>query len=587
MTSFVRRLTALCFVLACIGAIWSSVAAAVPSSQINIVTMGNSNTDFNDAHGTTAKWPTPMLAALQSQDTSHTYTLTNIGTGGTGTCDWLPTWATNHGYVVGDMCEISGTCYRCVKDHTSSADFSQDASADGCWTTETTWGVRRQQLPLAKAGNPDVIVFMIGTNDFGFTMQNYSENLTSIIKEIRTWSAPHNADGKVRLILMEPPIAAPMTSAATKAQAQAGTAIPSGYYSLGRPQRSWTNAELSVIGVEDMADTIDSLGSSWGVPVVQTWHNLASMYSWDGSTNTQCDALAAPDGVHLTAPAQTALGGWAAQAVEDAVSGPPTSISGVPAGWVDHDVTFALSTSAPASLGAVQTYFGLNAAALSLYSSPVTVQAEGTTTISYRSVATLTGAGPTGTAVVQIDKTSPETFDDHATAYTGRATIDLSANDGLSGVATTRWSLDGVPGTGKLVSSSVPGSHTLEYASTDRAGNAETSHTIQFAVTRSVAVTVLKLTGSSSVTTKKRYSLTGTISPASAPGKVKITLQRYSHGWRGAGSATASLTHGRFSYSFKPSVKGQWRIIVSYSGGGAGVTTYLGSKSPAKPLKVK
>ena len=94
-------------------------------------------------------------------------------------------------------------------------------------------------------------------------------------------------------------------------------------------------------------------------------------------------------------------------------------------------------------------------------------------------------AGNNATATVSdinIDTQPPTTTDDHATTYTAGATISLSATDTLSGVAATNWSLDGVPGSGTLVTTSVLGNHALAYASTDFAGNTETTHNVTFAV---------------------------------------------------------------------------------------------------------
>lgn len=85
---------------------------------------------------------------------------------------------------------------------------------------------------------------------------------------------------------------------------------------------------------------------------------------------------------------------------------------------------------------------------------------------------------------VRIDVTSPVTLDDAASLYPGDATITLAPSDAHAGVALTRWTLDGTPGTGTTVSASADGTHTLSYASVDAVGNAEATKTVQFVIDR-------------------------------------------------------------------------------------------------------
>ncbi len=74
----------------------------------------------------------------------------------------------------------------------------------------------------------------------------------------------------------------------------------------------------------------------------------------------------------------------------------------------------------------------------------------------------------------------------------GPATITLTALDGFSGVAGTQYSLDG----GAFQAYSVPivisagGAHTLEYRSTDVAGNIETAKTLAIQVNPVAGTTV-------------------------------------------------------------------------------------------------
>jgi large repetitive protein len=82
---------------------------------------------------------------------------------------------------------------------------------------------------------------------------------------------------------------------------------------------------------------------------------------------------------------------------------------------------------------------------------------------------------------VKIDRTAPVTQASAPPAWNNTdVTVTLTGADGLSGVATTNWKLDGgTTQTGTSVPVSSEGKHTLEYSSVDNAGNAETAQTVQ------------------------------------------------------------------------------------------------------------
>ncbi len=153
------------------------------------------------------------------------------------------------------------------------------------------------------------------------------------------------------------------------------------------------------------------------------------------------------------------------------VTPPSTAISGVSSGWVTHDVTFGLSATDADSPDLIATYYGLNGPADTPYSSSVTVSSEGTTTVAYYSVDFSGNAETPNTTVVRIDKTPPQVGDDHVAQYDDAATIHISATDAVSGVAAITWTLDGTPGSGPTVTTSQPGTHTLDYTVADAAGN--------------------------------------------------------------------------------------------------------------------
>jgi hypothetical protein len=105
--------------------------------------------------------------------------------------------------------------------------------------------------------------------------------------------------------------------------------------------------------------------------------------------------------------------------------------------------------------------------------------------------------------------------------------------------------------------------------------------------------TTTSLSAGSSTKVNKSLKLSGTVlppaaSPYAAPGTVTITKTRkVGKKWKSAGSANVGVVGGGYSYSFKPTTKGSWHLVASYSGGSLGPTTYLPSNSGTKGVTVK
>ncbi|MEW1954389.1 PxKF domain-containing protein [Terrabacter sp. NPDC080008] len=88
---------------------------------------------------------------------------------------------------------------------------------------------------------------------------------------------------------------------------------------------------------------------------------------------------------------------------------------------------------------------------------------------------------------IKIDRTAPRTS---ATAPSGwqssDVTVNLAATDGLSGVEATFYTVDGgAAQSGSSVTVSSEGTHQVAYWSVDKAGNAETAHTLAVLVDKS------------------------------------------------------------------------------------------------------
>ncbi|MBM7518695.1 family 78 glycoside hydrolase catalytic domain [Nocardioides nitrophenolicus] len=117
------------------------------------------------------------------------------------------------------------------------------------------------------------------------------------------------------------------------------------------------------------------------------------------------------------------------------------------------------------------------------YAGPVGIAAEGEHTVSYRATDAAGNRSPVGTLKVGIDLTPPTTVltMERGSGVDGsdRARLALTAEDALSGVATTRYRIDG--GAWQRADDSPVqvegyGDHVVEYASTDLAGNTEAVH---------------------------------------------------------------------------------------------------------------
>lgn len=163
-------------------------------------------------------------------------------------------------------------------------------------------------------------------------------------------------------------------------------------------------------------------------------------------------------------------------------TGKPTSSSDAPAGWVNHDVVVHLSAT-DAQGAAVGTFGGLGSDPLTATATLPTITAEGATQIRFYAIDSWGNQDATKTATVKIDKTPPKTLDDHLPAYSETAFIRLYGTDTHSGPDETRYVLDGGPETiGGAVMTTETGSHTLQYWSTDKAGNTESPRSVTFSV---------------------------------------------------------------------------------------------------------
>jgi DNA/RNA endonuclease YhcR with UshA esterase domain len=149
------------------------------------------------------------------------------------------------------------------------------------------------------------------------------------------------------------------------------------------------------------------------------------------------------------------------------------------AGWFKEDVTVTL-TAVDDQEGAVTTQYGINGATSTAYTAPISINSEGSTTVSYSSTDAAGNVEAAMSLGVKLDKTAPTatlTESGHAVKDVTNATsvtFDLAANDAISGVVEQSLTLDGnaiTSGQTIAAGSLAVGEHTVAYLVADAAGN--------------------------------------------------------------------------------------------------------------------
>jgi len=184
----------------------------------------------------------------------------------------------------------------------------------------------------------------------------------------------------------------------------------------------------------------------------------------------------------------------------------PVTTSNAVANYVSNAlITFSATD---AGTGVANTYYILDGG-LQTAGKSVAVSALGAHTLQFWSVDAAGNtelrktAAFTITAPVVVDTTAPVTVSDAKATYVASAAIKLTATDAGSGVANTYYILDGgVQTAGTAVSVTTTGTHTLQFWSTDVAGNAEARKTASFTVTDAVVKPPVTDTYVTTVTTK-------------------------------------------------------------------------------------
>jgi hypothetical protein len=161
---------------------------------------------------------------------------------------------------------------------------------------------------------------------------------------------------------------------------------------------------------------------------------------------------------------------------------PPVTTDDAPQGWVNQDTKVSFNAT-DVGYGVAATYFTADGGEKQT-GNEVTLNTEGKHKITYWSVDLADNVEQPHTVTVNIDKTAPETLAENTPSqsdgvngwYVHPVTVSLSANDNLSGVASTVYR---VGESGDWVTYTQPlifrdeGIFKLQYCSVDNAGNPE------------------------------------------------------------------------------------------------------------------
>jgi hypothetical protein len=308
-----------------------------------------------------------------------------------------------------------------------------------------------------------------------------------------------------------------------------------------------------------------------GVPVEDQWrsdwhYRVRSVTPAGGSPWT------GPASIHLAGPAPVT-----SASINGEVVGYGTLTA-----WL-RDASVALAVD---DVGATR-HFRIGTGDDTLYAAPFAAPGDGTWAISFWSTETTRDPESAHTVILRLDGTPPVTTA-NAGLLVSQPSLVLTASDAVSGVGTTRYTLDG--GAEQTYAGPVAltrGVHTVTWYSRDNAGNVEGAH--PGTVISGPQAYVRKPASRSAITRGRYLSVSGTLSRARNHSRLILIAYRWS-GAEWVQVRTKSVTvHtprrglSRYSGSIRMSSKGSWRIVARYEGD----STWVRSFSSAKSVTVK
>ncbi|PLS08402.1 OmpL47-type beta-barrel domain-containing protein [Neobacillus cucumis] len=209
------------------------------------------------------------------------------------------------------------------------------------------------------------------------------------------------------------------------------------------------------------------------------------------------------------------------QAAIDKTS-PVTTTNSVNQNWTHSDATITLTATDDLS-GLARTEYRVNNVDWQVYTGPITINQEGQNTVDYRSIDNAGNTEEMKSLSVKIDKTEPVTALSTNTGtpngkngwYTTDVQVNLSATDsGGSGIAKTEYRINGGAWTvfNGAFTLSTDGTYTIDYRSTDNAGNTEQSNTQTIKLDKTAPTFTISLDKNTLLpANQKMVSVTGTI----------------------------------------------------------------------------
>ena len=252
----------------------------------------------------------------------------------------------------------------------------------------------------------------------------------------------------------------------------------------------WVRGTVNVAGGASDA-TSGVAAVAWSRDNGATWQAASGTTSWSATWDT----TAGPDGDYrLGSRADDVAGNQEGPTfilihvdnTPPATVATPSGTAGN-AGWWRSDVQVTLSASDGSGIGVATTQYRVDGGGWATYNTPFTVSGEGSHTVEYRSTDGLGNQETIKTLTVRIDTVPPMTTASATCSDPGNggwcrgtATVSLAAVDATSGVGATSYRVDGgawqVYGAAFTVAGD--GIHTVEYRSTDVAGNDETARSL-------------------------------------------------------------------------------------------------------------
>jgi len=158
-------------------------------------------------------------------------------------------------------------------------------------------------------------------------------------------------------------------------------------------------------------------------------------------------------------------------------------------GYYTQNPQVTLNVTDVGGPGVASTVYQIDGGSWTPYTAPFTITGDGAHTLKYYSTDNIGSVENTNTMTVNVDTTPPSTAIGFSPtpvngATPGAATVTLTPTDPVSGVASTQYMIDGGSWQtyGAPFQITAPGGHTVQYRSTDVAGNVESTKSASIAV---------------------------------------------------------------------------------------------------------